>query len=164
MSDLASDTYAGLIKKLGKLRKKQPWQLTPHSWTDPLKDPNWAKVSPLIVTALDEMREDGAGHPLADLQEIAFEESMKPDAPPHVHTAALWLTDTRLRVEAFRADPNDRDIRRSLEDRGILKPKREKVEAKEEPRKPPPPPTPVEAAPEPVDDDLETQLSLLGDS
>lgn len=160
MSDLAADAFGTLVKKLGKLKKKQPWQATVETWITPLSDPGWAKVSPIVVGVLDEMRADGSKQPLAELQEIAFVAALKREAPPHVHTAALWLTDTRLRVELFRLDPADRDIRRSLELRGILKPKAEpelpKVSA---------PPPPVEApVADDVDDEVDDgQLSLLGD-
>lgn len=121
MSALAEDTYQALIKKLGR-RKKQPWQNEVVSWVSGLSDPLWEKIHPVILRALDDMKDHGASRPLAQLQEIAFAEALKTDAP-HAHTAALWLTDTRLRVEAFREDPSDkyRVLRRHLVARGILK-------------------------------------------
>lgn len=123
MSSLADDTYHVVLKKLSKLRKKQPWQSTRHEWARPLRDDGWEKVGEIILDAMDEMKKDGAGQPLSALQELAFADSLRSDAAPHVHTAALWLTDTRLRVEAFRADPNDAMMRSELERRGLMKPR-----------------------------------------
>lgn len=122
MSALAEDTLAALLKKLGK-RKRQPWQKAPKTcmWVDALRDEAWDKIHPVMVAALDEMKEHGAKSPLVMLQELAFRAALKPGAAPHVHTAALWLTDTRLRVEAFRQHPHNDSLRGPLKKRGVFK-------------------------------------------
>lgn len=164
MSDLAADAFSTLVKKLGRLGKKQPWQRTRHSWVEPLKDPGWSKVSEIILSALDEMRADGSAQPLAALQDVAFYAALKPGAQPHVHTACLWLTDTRLRVERFRSNPEDRELRRCLEQRGLLKPK--PADKKEDDPEPARAKEPERKKPEPAVEEEEvddSQLSLLGE-
>lgn len=134
MISLAEDMLAKAVKKV---RGKQPdWK------ADRLHGDDWAKISKEMIAVLDEMREHGSAKPLAALQELAFEKSLEPGAETNkpLQTVALWLTDSRIRIEqytsesSFRGNPMPlegmtvarRGQRKLLEDRGLMK--RQKVD------------------------------------
>ena len=115
---LVDDTFRGLIKKL-KRRKHQPWQKSEdHTWSRPFRGDDWGKVSKMVVAALETMKDEGMQRPLGPLQLRAFEASLK-TSEPAVHTLALWLTDTRIRVDMLRTSPGDTWIRATLLERGM---------------------------------------------
>lgn len=115
MSDLAKDTLDAAVRKVGRM-KKPDWK------SDELSGDQWEKVSKAMLKVLDEMKGHGTNRPLAKLQSVAFEESLVSSSEP-LQTVALWLTDTRIRVERFQAEQRDED-RRILEKRGLLKSKK----------------------------------------
>jgi hypothetical protein len=121
MSTVVADTLDGLIKRVSRL--KEP------DWNAPeLSGGTWPKVSAAAIKALDEAKGHGVDRPLAALQEMAFHRAMKKDAHGKearpLHTVALWLTDTRIKVERYGETKSDY-FRGVLERRGVLKKKRQ---------------------------------------
>lgn len=120
MSALADDTLSQAMESMAKI--KQP------EWASfQLRDKSWDKVSPAMVRALDRAKGHGMNRPLAALQEIAFERALEPGASDNkaLQTVALWLTDSRIWMEQY-VQTKNLDLKRLLEDRGLLKTKESK--------------------------------------
>lgn len=120
MSTVIADTLDALVGKVSRF--KEP------DWNAPaLSGGTWPKVSAAAVKAFDELKGHGVDRPLAALQELAFRRALKRSATEKearpLHTVALWLTDTRIKVERYGEIKSDY-FREILERRGLLKKKR----------------------------------------
>lgn len=129
MNPKIKEALRKVIKKHGS-RRTQPWQEPEfvHSWVSPLGGNQrvWEAMGKDLVRAMDTLTDQGLARPLGRLQDAAFELSLRDDAPPVVTTIALWLTDTRLRLEAMKcADGEEKQrLRQQLVERKIVKVKK----------------------------------------
>lgn len=126
MNKTVKEAYRDLLEKQGKKRRQPSWNGT---WTEPFDfgSKGWAEIGKRILRAMDNLADRGIGSPLAKLQAVALAGSLKDGADPAAHTIALWLTDTRLRIEALKS-PGHKMERGALKDvlrsRGVMKKKR----------------------------------------
>lgn len=129
MNPKIKEALRKVIKK-HRSRKQQPWQEPGfiHSWVNPLggNQKVWQALGKDLVRTMEGLKDQGVGKPLGRLQDAAFDLALRDDAPPVVTTIALWLTDTRLRVDALKDLDGDEKqrFREQLIERGIIKAKK----------------------------------------
>ena len=129
MNPKIKEALRRVIKK-HRDRRQQPWQEPgfSHSWVRPLGGNQrvWQALGKDLVRAMEALTNQGVTKPLSKLQDAAFELALRDDAPPVVATIALWLTDTRLRVEFLKTSDEEgrRLLREQLIERGIIKTKK----------------------------------------
>lgn len=115
MSQLVADSFDTLVSKIRRLKKQPDWFDRKMN-----QDKRWAQVSKHAIKVMDEMKSHGANKPLALLQDHAMEKALSSDDPA-VHTVALWLTDTRIRVDLFSKGQEKELHRKRLVERGLMK-------------------------------------------
>jgi hypothetical protein len=122
MSAIVEDTLEKVVKRVSRAKEPDWDRIDTASGA-------WEKVSSVIVKGLDEMKGHGVERPLAALQELAFREALKHSAQekPYrpLHTVALWLTDSRIRIEQYAETKSDW-LRNVLERRYLLKKKKDR--------------------------------------
>lgn len=116
MGKLADDMLELAVKKAAKIKP---------SLAGGIVGDDWMAFGTAMIGVLDTMRDHGAKTPLADLQEAAFERSFE-DKKKGVQAVAYWLTDTRIWADRYTAsEKNDDEARNVLQQRGLLKRKRD---------------------------------------
>ena len=122
MSAIVEDILEKVVKRVSRAKEPDWDRIDTVSGS-------WEKVSSVIVKGLDEMKGHGVERPLAALQELAFRKALKHSAQEKtyrpLHTVALWLTDSRIRVEQYAETKSDW-LRGVLERRYLLKKKKDR--------------------------------------